>query len=320
MSNEILQLRIKTQPFLNKFLEQKLNGFVLNYKKIDYLISVHHNLPIDSVYNLLTQESLNIKINSCWSEVMILETQNIDLSNLCINYKIQNKLPKVDQIMFIKTNNERYLTQVIDHVFIPFNSISDALTIPYIRSKLDQSFENVSGLSGSPVFLDDKLVGVFSKFDVKESIAYIIPIYIILKNLMKIDNFKIYGLPIDFKINKINSYNINNGIVYHPTLKINIPIDTYLILEGDINSKISVRHDSTNIIIKTIPIKLDISNESFIVNKLDEYKINVRLLILLKKFNVNKKIIMCLFEHVSKKIGSDDLWFTILNNNLKLLQ
>jgi hypothetical protein len=52
-------------------------------------------------------------------------------------------------------------------------------------AKLQQNIVDLSGLSGSPVFIDDKLIGVFSKFDVKESIAYIIPIYVIIKNIIR---------------------------------------------------------------------------------------------------------------------------------------
>ena len=199
-----MSIKLKTQVFLNKFLEQKLNSFVLNYHKVNYLISVHHHLPIDSVHNSFDQK-LNIKVDSCWSEVLIMETDNLDLSRFSINYTVQNKLPKPEQVMFIKTEFLRYETIMIDYEFIPFDNINENLTLPYIRSRLFQSIEDMSGLSGSPVFIDDKLIGVFSKFDKKESIAYIIPIYIIIKNLSKHDNINIYGLPINFKIN--NLYN-----------------------------------------------------------------------------------------------------------------
>lgn len=319
MTDQILPLRLKTQIFLNKFLEQKLNGFVLNYQKINYLISVHHHLPIDSVYN--SNQKLVIKVDSCWSEVLIMETNNLDLSALTINYTIQNKLPKPGQIMFIKTEVQRYETIVFDYEFIPFDNINQNLLLPYIRSILPQNIENLSGLSGSPVFIDDKLIGVFSKFDVKESIAYIIPIYIIIKNLIKRDNTNIYGLPIN-KINKINSYNIKDNFVYHPTLKISIPVSTFLMLEGDLKSKFSVRHDTTNIMISHMiakPIKINISNENFIVNKDIEYKINSRLLVLLKNFNVNKQIIVCLFNHISKNSHlNTPLSFSIVDNKIKL--
>jgi hypothetical protein len=318
MANQILSIKIKTQIFLNKFLEQNLKSFVLNYKKVNYLISVHHNLPIDSVYNLSNQEKLNITVNSGWSEVLVLDTQNIDLKQLSINYKIQNRLPKRDDRLFIKTNDQIYRTTVIGYEFIPFDNLTENLTLPYITSRIDQSIEDLSGLSGSPVFIEDTLIGVFSKFDTKESIAYIIPIYIIIQNLRKQDNSNIYGLPIDLKINKINSYNIKDDLVYHPTLKINVTVNTYLMLECDLKSKISVRHDTTNIMIShmiTKPLKLNISNEIFIVNKDLEYKINSRLLILLKNLNVNKQIILCLFNHISK----NSCTFSIKDNKIKLI-
>ena len=314
-----MAIKIKTQSFLNKFLEQKLNSFVLNYNKINYIISVHHQLPIESVSDI-HDKKLNIKINSCWSEVLIMETDDINLTEYSIYSKIQNKLPKQGQNMFIKTNEQRFESIMIDYEFIPFDNINNDYTIPYIRAKISKKIDNLAGLSGSPVFINDTIVGVFSKFDIIESIVYIIPIYVIIKNLIKKDNANIYGLLIDSKINKINSYNIKDGLIYHPSLKINIPVNTYLMLEGDVNTKISVHFDRTNIIIShmiTKPIKLSISNESYIVNKDMEYKINPRLLNLIKNFNVNKQLIISLFNHITK--SSEPAIFTIVDNKIKLI-
>ena len=312
-----MNITINIQEFLNKILKLNLISFVLNYYKKNYLISVHHHLPIDSVYNLFDQK-LIIKVDSCWSEVLIMETDNIDISLLPINYTFQNRIPKPDQVLIIKTDILRYESVMIDYDFIPFDNINQNLTIPYIRAKL-KTDDNLSGLSGSPVFCDDKLIGVFSKFDIKEYIAYIIPIYIVIKNLNKKDNTQIYELPL--KINKINSYNIKDDMVYHPKLKILVPINTFLMLEGDIQKMFIVRHDITNNIINcmTKPKKLNISNENFIVNNNLEYKINSRLLVLLKKI-VNKQIISYLFNHISKNFDSKNpILFSLIENKLKII-
>ena len=260
MTSEVLQIHIETSIFLNKSLKQKLNSFVLNYNKCNYLISVHHFLPIKCIYNCLNNDELIIKINSCWSEVLVINTSNINLSNLNINYKIQNKLPKQLDEIFIKTNDRNYSMCVIDCGLIPFNNISIDCTIPYIRCRIDQSIKILAGLSGSPVIMNDRIIGVFSKFDDRESIAYIIPIYIIIKNLIKEDNYNIYGLPtiIVSNINKINSYNIKENYIYHPTLKINIPINTFLMIEGDVKTKLSIKSDLFSDIV-TKPIKINIS-------------------------------------------------------------
>jgi hypothetical protein len=109
-------------------------------------------------------------------------------------------------------------------------------------------------------------------------------------------------------------------MIYHKTLKINIPINTYFILEGDLNATFSIRYDMTNIIINHIitkPIKLLISNECYIVNKNLEYKLNPRLLNLLKNFNVNKQIIISLFTYITTSLSP--VIFIIKNNQIKLL-
>jgi hypothetical protein len=312
-----MNIIINIQEFLNKYLKLNLISFVLNYYKKNYLISVHHHLPINSVYNLFDQK-LNIKVNSCWSEVLILETDNIDISLLSINYTFQNRIPKPKQVLIIKSDVLKYETVMIDYEFIPFDNINQNLTLPYIRSSL-KTDDNLSGLSGSPVYCDHKLIGVFSKFDIKEYIAYIIPIYIVIKNLKKKDNTNIYELPL--KINKINSYNIKDDMVYHPNLKILVPINTFLILEGDSQKMFTVRHDITNVMINcmTKPKELYISNEDFIVKNNFDYKINSRLLVLLKKI-VNKQMISYLFNHISKNFDSKKhLFFSIVENKIKII-
>jgi hypothetical protein len=308
-----MAIKIKTQIFLNKCLEQNLNSFVLNYQKTNYIISVHHNLPIESVYNAFGQK-LNIKVNSCWSEVLIIDTNDIVLTDMIINYKIQNKIPKEGQKITINTCKGRFQSIVIDHDIIPFDNFSGNLMIPYIRSKLNESIDDLSGLSGSPVFIDDKLIGIFSKFDTIDSIAYIIPIYFVIKNIIKKDNTHIYGLTTEFKINKINSYNIKDNLIYHPTLKIKIPIDTFLMIECDAKKTFYINSSYTMI---SKPIKLNISNESYIVNKQLEYKINSRLLNLLKNFNVNEQSIICLLNHIMSSDSSP--MFTIIDNKINLI-
>ena len=310
MSNETLSILLETQTFLSINLKQKLNSFVLNYNKTNYLISVHHFLPVKCIYNSINNDELTIKINSCWSEILVIDTTNINLNNLNINYKIQNKLPKYSEKIYMKANNINYNMIIIDYALIPFNNLSNDFTIPYIRCRFDNNIDILSGLSGSPIFMDNKLIGVFSKFDSKESLAYIIPIYIVIKNLIKEDNYNIYSLPIlDSKILKINSYNIKDNYIYHPSLKIKIPLNTFLMMEGDMKTKLLIKYDITiNMITK--PIKINISNENFIINKENEYKINSRLLNLLKNLNINKQIIINLINQINKSTDSNDLWFT----------
>jgi len=299
MVSHILPISINTQLFLDNSLEQNLNGFLLNYKKTIYLISLHHNLPIVSVYNSDDKQKLNISINSGWSEVLIMDTSNIDLSKYVINTNIQKKLPKVNDLLMIKTNDINYRLSVIDIEYIPFNNINN-LTIPYIKAHLDQTIENMAGLSGSPVYIDDKIVGIFSKFNQKESIAYILPIYIIIKNIEKKDNENIYGLEPDKVISKIKSYNIKNNQIYHPGFKSIIPVDSWMLIEGDIDNEI-INH----------PIKLKISNEPLLILEEKKYKITSRLLTLLKKMNVNKQILLFLLSQINK--NDDELWFQFSN-------
>ena len=299
MVSRIIPININTQLFLDNSLKENLNGFFLTYKKTTHLISLHHNLPIVSVYHKYDKQRLNISINSGWSEVLIMDTSNIDLSKYILNTNIQKKLPKVDDLLMIKTDEINYRSFVIDIEYIPFNNINN-LTIPYIKAHLDQTIENMAGLSGSPVYIDDKLIGVFSKFNPKELCVYILPIYIIIKNIEKKDNENIYGLEPDKIITKIKSYNIKDNLLYHPGLKSTIPVNSWMLIEGDVDNEII-----------NYPIKLKISNESLLIFKKNKYKITSRLLTLLKKMNVNKQILLFLLSQINGNDG--ELWFQFSN-------
>ena len=326
MTNQLINIILKTQQFISTKFETKMSGFILNYNGTKYIISVHHFLPIKQICEMESGIELNIKINSCWSEILVLDVSNINLSEYKINNMIQNKLPKVNDIVYIKTNTKRYELKVIGYDSIPFDNIQDNITIPQIKCIALCDMENFAGLSGSPVFIKDKIVGIFSKYRPDSKITYIIPIYIVIKNIEKIDNSNIYSTPVN-NIKKVNSYNVKDNEIYHPTLKINIHINTYFLLEGDKNNKTLIQYEQLETkknIIEEIEslVKNDLISpcDCNIVTRKDnsEYKINTRLLSLLRKFNSDNKIALRLFLLINKNKSSEH-WFGLVNGSIKLL-
>ena len=72
-----------------------LNGFIFKFNNKNYIISIHHNLPIKSVY--YDNSLLNIKINSNWSEILIL-----DLPSILNDLKIHKTNPDIEHIHVVK--------------------------------------------------------------------------------------------------------------------------------------------------------------------------------------------------------------------------
>lgn len=314
---DTIDIEITSQSFEESNITLQLKAFNLNYNGNDYLVSTHHNIPISKVRG--EKGNLNIKINSLWNEGLILEHIK-DSYDLKINNMIQKKFPKENEKIVLKVNDKRHEMKTIGHHFFPFDNSPTSPMIPYITGQFNEvssiQKENMNGLSGSPVFINNKLIGVFSKYNTMQNIAYILPIYIITMNIEKKDNSHIYDCMIQ-NIKKINSYNVNkNNEIYHPTLKIYIPLKTFYLLEGDINYKMLVQTESS---IDEVTLHesrtLIISNEADIINE-KKYKVNTRLLTLMKRLAIDISIIKVLWTKIMSI--KSEVWFTIEDNKINL--
>ena len=314
-----IKLKLITQPFLKKTIIFNLNGFLLNYNNKNYLISVHHNLPIKSICTH-DDEELRIKINSCWSEILIIEPTSKILLNNMIYKTIQNKIPKYDDLtktLIIKTYDNDIEGQFMGIEYIPWDNIDTSSKIPYIKMHIgEDSTEPQSGMSGSPVFFNDKLIGVFSKYNKEDRIAYIIPIYIIIKNICRTDNSNIYSLNIPC-ITKINSFLVKNELIYHPTFKMDILLESYMLIECDLSNSYNVITEtktSSENIMCTINLRNNFNYVDIITrNKDSEYQITSRLLSIMKySYRTGSPILLFLLT----KKGA---FFSLNSNKLKII-
>lgn len=290
---ETLTLTLKSKQFDQHEVENTTTGFVLNYNGKTHVITVHHFLPIDQVYDE-SDNQLDISINSSWSEGLILSTSDMNLSKYMIFSKLHNNLPKINSRLSMKMGDTRIEFETNGYELMPFDNLQMDVPTLLIRSRIISDNIELASFSGSPVFVKDKIVGVFSKVRTDSNIAYIIPIYIITKNLEKEDNSNIYTVK-EKHIKKIGSWIVNkDNEVYHPTLKYNIPIATFFLLEGDLNFKTIIYFGKKNTsvdLIQTI-VKKDLISDSdnSIVSRNDcEYKLNVRLLRHLKDIKIDMR-------------------------------
>lgn len=313
-----IDLIINTQSFNNdKNTNFSIKGCFIEYNSKKYIISVHHNLPINNI--LFNDNKLNIIINSKWSEALILDGTNYNKDFIVLN-KIQNKLPKINNII----NMENYILKVINYKFINFDNY-DGPQIPYIECEIlncDIDLKILKGLSGTPVFLKNKLIGIFThcEYDECEFFVYILPMYIYTKNLEKDNDIYTYN---DVIIDKINNYKVktssNNKIIYHNILNIYIPLTTYFLLELDNNTTLINTENNNYVLTKLLnnnKLELKITNEPDLIVNNNEYKINLRLLKLMKKIEIVKPLFLLYL--IDLVIKNKNIKLLITNNEINL--
>jgi hypothetical protein len=317
-----MELNIICQKYMSTENSETVSSFIINYNSNKYIISVHHYLPINRIINNDTKRELNIITNSSWSDILILSVENIDLNKYNIIKNFIIKFPAVGTQMTL-INSKRYNLVVSGYTFYAYDNLNIEYKLPYIKASIDGALGELYGLSGSPVVINGKLVGIFAKYNCKENVALIIPTYVLIRNLIKKDNTNIYKFPVS-PIKKVNNFNVKQIInkelnitekyIYHSKLKIDVPLNTYLLLEGDVDTQIAVDFENIKFIINE-----ELVNENNIIVKNRRYKINVRLLSLLQKI-YDVSIIKHIFLQITnKQTENKELWLTCKKNNITVM-
>jgi hypothetical protein len=329
MASDAVDLDLITQDFNSKKIHMKIKGVMISYNNMQYCVTLHHNLPISKV--ILQEITLPKFSDTGWNESVILDCNDIKFENIKVHNNFNNKILKSNEIIMMKTSQKRYEMITAGFDFIPFDNCVDSPAIPYIIAKFIDEEKNYAGLSGSPIFIGNKLVGLFSKYDHKNKIAFIIPIYIILKSIDKKDNNTIFGCDIH-DIVKINSYNIHNNektkkeVIYHPTMKIYIPISSYFMIEGDVDERFTIQYKENSKTLTQnytcISIKLLMDNTNLIIRDDKKYMITFRLLTFMKKIGIE----MCYIQTIMQKIIHNhyentmmSTWITMNDDEIQIL-
>jgi hypothetical protein len=165
--------------------------FAIKYKSKNYLVALHHNLPIERVTDDDNNE-LEIIINSNWNQLLFLKLpDNYEKKSIIDNF--DKKLPDNSEATINKDIN----VMITGIKYIAYDNLF-GYKLPYILC----SYNGNNNITGLPVFINNKLIGVYCRTDKSTSTGYIIPIYIIVKSLDKNDNKNIYTIPDMDKIKK----------------------------------------------------------------------------------------------------------------------
>jgi hypothetical protein len=313
---------IEIQAMLYKNTEELikiiLDGFIINYKNNNYLISVHHNLP-------LKKESFLVKINNSivftssiqyrplWNEILILNCNNNvktnkTINNFRYNCKDGEKLYMKNKSIIFHKNSNRYF---------PLGRIDVHFPVLYYESRLIKGQVEKSFSGAEVCDSKGKIVGIFCMGNAKTEKFLILPIIYLTKMLIKKKKIDIFGIETN-NIKKINRYKVNNNFIFYRQLGFNIPVSTFLMLEGDDDKQESITlNDNTE-----IKLKYEVFNSKLIIKNFDKieyiddnYIINIPLLSMLKKFNQRNLVL-----EIFKKIENKELFNLKLNKTTKLFE
>ena len=214
-------------------LKMSTVGWAFKYEMKSYIITTHHFLPISEIK--MNETKLNILVNSSWADVLICELPK----HIKINKsKFSNVLPTKDSKLYYISDEKKYDIICDGYEYIDYNDVYSRYKQIYIKA-LTEPLEMANGLSGSPVYNEkNNIIGMLTKY--RNGTFLILPIYCIIKNIIKKSSNNIFKLDDELDIFKIGKYNVEQKTIYHPVLGSKILLDTYYLIEGDEDKKIDI--------------------------------------------------------------------------------
>jgi hypothetical protein len=318
---------------------------MFRYNGNNYIVSVHHFLPITKTTLDTTSETVELKKikNINWNELTIYSCPDSKfLLNTKIIKKYKTRFPERKAVIKIEINNKFERYECTDYQIWCGNPLSKlrSIYIKFFIGTINESerlnmINKYQGLSGKPVFdKDEKLIGIFCKtvFENTSEITsegtkihvygLILPAIYLIKSLNKKDNESVYYLDIDEFNLKLGKYEIqkdeNSFVIYNLQCNYKLPLDIYVNMEGDEDSKIMSKNIN-NLTFKTLKF---IKNESFDFslslnkNELGEYKLNTGFISTLLKSGYKKQAINTITKYNDYKESLNKIFIKISESSL----
>ena len=314
--------------------DAKSNGFIFRYDNNNYIISVHHFLPIIKTQLDTTSEVIELKklkqIN--WNELAIYECPDT-------KFLLKTKIVKNYRTRFIEKNtpikieiNNRFETyssyDTTTYWINPLAKLRSIYIRFYIGTFKKQDVLNESnkfkGLSGTPILdIDNKLIGVFCKINIENNkeddtfkiYGYVLPSIYIIKSINKNNNEATFNIDAEsFDNIKLGKYEIqkdktNQYVIYYLPTNCKLPLDIFLSLDGDEDKSIMSKNIDN---MKCRSFKF-IKNNNFdlnlnlIQNEKSEYKLNTGFMSILFKTGHKIKAESIAKKYIEYK-SMDNIW------------
>ena len=336
MANYTIKLINKIASFNNITTDSKSNGFLFKYDNNNYIISIHHFLPICGTKLDTTSEVVELKkiktIN--WNELAIYECPD---NKFLLNTKIiKNYRTRFDRNITLNIQINNRIEKYYCHDFYTFclNPLSK-LRCVYIRFLIGtftkEEINNINnkfkGLSGMPILdIENKLIGVFCKITIENNkdddkfkiCGYILPSIYIIKSINKNNNESFYQIDSQSYDNiKLGKYEIqkdksNQYNIYYLPTNYKLPLDVYFALEGDEDKTMMSKNIKT---LSSRQLKFTKNdyfdlNINLIQNENKEYKLNTGFMSILMK-NGHKQIANSIVQKYYNSKSLNDTWINV---------
>jgi hypothetical protein len=232
MKSIIITLNIQTIKPEDE-VEIEVEGCYVYYNEKHYIISVHQGLPIKSI--IINNKLYKDFIICAWCDLMIINIDNSYTDLFVFKHFVKKQMEPADKYFI---NDKKF--KFINNEFMEIGMIPNNPTIMY-NCLESVSVDNI--IAGQPIYNKNKLAGIVSKIDTENNYIYVIPTNYILNALNKKDNKSIYYLNENIdNIEKINYHKVVCGKIYCSLHKMYIPIDSYVIINSEINYSLLLKN------------------------------------------------------------------------------
>ena len=292
-----IPITLKINSLNCDILEIETCGIFIYINKKYYMVTIHQGLPVkEIIFNIKDiQYNFTNFIICGWNDLIILPIERIQQDLFFFKHFVKKQIIRTTKFM-IDNNNISYC----ENEFIPINMMPGNPSNLYYKMKSLKKIIH-DGDCGKPIIdSNQKLIGIACKTN--DIIIYVIPTIYILQSINKIDNTTIFSINYQDSINKIDKYKVKeNNTIYSRKINSLIPIDTYIVLEGDIDKEFTLVIKYERIVyIKVKPFVNLISNSTDINIKNDIIYINSCFIHMMKLCYKDNRIIQTIFKNINK--------------------
>jgi hypothetical protein len=229
----------------------QVKGVLIKYKKKIYLTLPHAGLDVNIIiFN--NKEYTKFKY-SHWSENIIVEIDEKDVLEHQYIFK-KFGLKCIDVNKKIKINDIDY--KYIKNDYFPVDMMVNNPNLMYYVVKSKETFEPETGM---PLYYNNILYGIYSKYNNEKKFCYVIPSLFIEKSINNVKNNLYVCNNID-NIKSIDRYKVYGDMIYCPQFQYNIKLDTYLLYLSNSENRITYNNSHICHISFSKKLKKDINN------------------------------------------------------------
>jgi hypothetical protein len=314
---------IKLINIIDSINNTKTKGNALGFVFKNYLISVHHFKPIlYTLINSIDKIILEPAKKILWNELQIFNCPKQSYIENIKNIKTYRTrfLEKGTNVeMTINKRKETFACCGYDTIY--HTHIQKSIYLKVLLSENTNDINKFIGLSGSPVFESEHLIGIFTKIEKSDKLyGYILPVIYLIRSLEKKDNENLYYLNLESHNNiKIGKYDLQNNEsviqIYYQPINYKIPFEIYCTMEGDIDKDIITKNLKTHAIKKYDYEKYDNFDISInLIRRDNTLKLNTGLLMYLVSNGKDSELKTLITEYQDNNKSLNDIWLKYANS------